>query len=82
MMVEERSESKDGSFLRFIIVSTITVVGIALCVLSPWIFYIGMINLGLRGAPLNYIAFATFWSIFIVILILAVAIDRVKKKTE
>lgn len=84
MTTEEGSKSKDHSFLRFVIVSTLTVLGMALCIISPWIFYVCMINLGVRGEPLNYIAFAAFWSFFIIIVILATAIDWVmkKKKTE
>jgi len=84
MMAEEGSESEDRSFLRFVIVSTLTVLGMALCIISPGIFYVCMINLGVRGEPLNYIAFATFWSFFIIIVILATAIDWInkRKKTE
>lgn len=84
MTVEEQSESEDRSFLRFVIVSTLTVVGMALCIMSPWLFYICMINLGMRGEPLNYIAIAAFGSFFIIVVILAAAIDwvRKRKKTE
>jgi hypothetical protein len=84
MPPEEESKSKDYSFLRFVIISTLIVLGMAICILSPMIFFIGMINLGIRGEPFNYIAFATFWSYFIIIVILATTIDwiRKRKKTE
>jgi hypothetical protein len=84
MTTEEGPESKGNSFLRFVIVSTLTVLGMALCILSPWIFIVALINLGLQGEPLNYIAYAAFWSFFIMIVILATAIDWInkRKKTE
>jgi putative flippase GtrA len=76
MTTEEGLESERHSFLRFVIVSTLTVLGMALCILSPWIFIVVLINLGLQGEPLNYIAF------FIVIVILAVAIDWINKRNK
>jgi hypothetical protein len=84
MATEEGSKSKDHSFLRFLIVSTLTVLGMALCIFSPWILLVAIMNLGLRGEPLNYVAFAAFWSFFIIIVLLATAIDwlRKRKKTE
>jgi hypothetical protein len=82
MTTEEGSKSEDRSFLRFVIVSTLTVLGMALCILSPWIFVVALTNPGLRGQPLSYIAFAAFWSFFIVIVILATAIDWVKKRKK
>jgi len=84
MTADERPESEDRGFLRFVIVSTLTVVGMALCIMSPWLFYICMINLGMRGEPLNYVAIAAFWSFFVIIVILATVIDWVmkRKKTE
>jgi len=82
MTAEEGSESEDRSFLRFVIVSTLTVLGMALCILSPGIFLVALINLGLRGELLNYIAFAAFWSFFIIIVLLAAAIDWVKKRKK
>jgi hypothetical protein len=82
MTTEEGLESERHSFLRFVIVSTLTVLGMALCILSPWIFIVVLINLGLQGEPLNYIAFAAFWSFFIVIVILAVAIDWINKRNK
>jgi hypothetical protein len=82
MTTEEGSKSRGHSFLRFVIVSTLTVLGIALCILSPWVFIVALINLGLRDEPLNYIAFAAFWSFFIVIVILATAIDWINKRKK
>lgn len=84
MTAEEGSESEDHSFLRFVIVSTLTVVGLALVILSPVIFYVGLLSLGLRGEPFNYIAYVAFWSFLTVIVILTTAIDwvRKRKKTE
>ena len=84
MTTEEGSKSKDHGFLRFVIVSTLIVSGMALCIFSPWVLLVAIINLGLRGEPLNYIAFATFWSFFIIVVLLATAIDWInkRKKTE
>lgn len=84
MTTEEGSKSKDHGFLRFVIVSTLIVLGMALCIFSPWVLLVAIINLGLRGEPLNYIAFATFWSFFIIVVLLATAIDWInkRKKTE
>jgi len=84
MTVEEGSESEDHSFLRFVIVSTLTVVGLALFVLSPVIFYVGILSLASRSEPFNYITYAVFWSFLIVIVVLTTTIDwvRKRKKTE
>jgi hypothetical protein len=84
MTTEEESKPKDRSFLRFVIVSTLIVIGMALCIFSPWIFLVMVVNIGLRGEFLNYIAFATYWSFFMIIVLLAAAIDwvRKRKKTE
>jgi len=84
MTTEEGLKSKDHGFLRFVIVSTLTVLGMALCIFSPWIFIVALIRLGLQGEPFNYIAYVAFWSFFIIIVILATAIDWInkRKKTE
>jgi hypothetical protein len=81
MTNEEESKSKHG-FLRFVIVSTVIVVSMALCIFSPWIFLVVFINIGLRGKFLNYIAFATFRSFFIIIVLLAAAIDWAMKRKK
>lgn len=82
MTDEEHLDSENDGFLRFVIVSTLKVVGIALCIMSGWVFYIGMLSLGSKGEPFNYIAVASFWSFFIVLIVLAVVIDWLKKKKE
>jgi len=82
MTTQERSESKDHSFLRFVIVSTLTVLGIALCILSPWILILELINLGLQGEPYDYVAYAAFWSFFVIIVMLATVIDWIKKRKK
>lgn len=82
MANEEESESGKYSFLLFVIASTLKVVGLTLCILSPWILYVGLINLGLRGEPFNYVAFAFFWSYFVVIVLLAAVIDWIRKRKK
>ena len=82
MAAETLSKSKDHSFLQFVIVATLTIVGMTLCVLSPCILLVGLMSLGLRGEILGYLAYAAFWSIFIVVVILATAIDWLKKKKK
>ncbi|RLI46783.1 hypothetical protein DRO69_02325 [Candidatus Bathyarchaeota archaeon] len=80
MVDEESVEHENYSLIRFVVVVTLTVVGMALCIMSGWIFFIGMLNLGIRGPPFSYMAIIAFWSFIVILIVLAAVIDWMKKK--
>jgi len=50
--------------------------------MSGWAFYIAILNLGFQGGIFSYIAIATFWSFVVFLIMIAAAIDWMKKKRE
>jgi hypothetical protein len=68
-------------FVKFMIVSTLTVVAIALAILSPIIFYLALLYF--CPPPYDYIALGVFWAvIFGVPMILAIVIDYLRKSRK
>lgn len=77
---EEESDSKNHSFLRFVIVSTLQVLAMTICILSPCVLLVLLIKIGLQGEPFNYLAFIAFWSLFLIVIVFAAVVDWIKKR--
>lgn len=82
MPEEEESDAEKHSFLRFLIMATLTVAGMALLIISGWAVYITLLHLGIKGEPFGHIAIATFWVFIVALLILAAVVDWVKGKNH
>jgi uncharacterized membrane protein len=80
--MEDRSDSDKYSFLRFVIIATLEVAGMALLIMSGWVFYVAMLSLGLQGGIFSYIAITAFWSFIVLLLIIAATIEWMKKKKK
>lgn len=80
MADEENSESRDLSFLGFVIVSTLIVVGMALFIFSPWIIYIGILSLGLSKGFASYLALSLFWAFFVAVVVLSAIVNWLRKE--
>jgi len=78
--MEDRSDSDNWSFLRFVIIATLKVVGMALLIMSGWVFYIAMLHLSLISEAFSYIAITAFWSFIVLLIVFAAVIDWMKKR--
>ncbi|MEM2111411.1 MAG: hypothetical protein QXX08_05990 [Candidatus Bathyarchaeia archaeon] len=77
-LADERKARR--GFIRFVIIATLKVVGLALLIMSGWAFYISMLFLGFQSPILSYIAVASFWAFIILLIVVAAVIDWMKKK--
>ena len=80
MTEEESLDSDHYSFPRFVIMATLKVAGMALLIMSGWIFYVGMLSLGLQGEVFSYIAVVSFWSFLLLLIVIAAVIDWMRDK--
>ena len=81
-MGDDSSDSSKRGFFRFVIIATLEVAGAALLIMSGWIFYVAMLNLGLQGGIYGYAAIAVFWSFIVSLIIIAATIDWMKTKRK
>jgi uncharacterized membrane protein len=82
MTKEESTDLDHYSFLRFVIMATLEVVGMALLIMSGWVFYVGMMSLSLKGEVFSYVAVVCFWSFLLLLIVTAAVIDWVRDKKK
>jgi uncharacterized membrane protein len=82
MTEEENPDYDHYSFLRFVIMATLKVVGMALLIMSGWVFYVGVLSLGLQGEVFSYVAVISFWTFLLLLIVTGAVIDWMRDKKK